>query len=103
MIDDNHCIVSTSNGPEYYVNITSFVDKDSLEPGCTVLLHQKTHTVVGILTDNTDNMVSMMKVDKAPLESYSDIGKFQAKHFIIYKDARFTSFDRALSIKNILT
>merc|ERR1712166_1356253 len=74
MIDDNHCIVSTSNGPNYYVNITSFVDKDQLEPGCTVLLHNKSHTVVGILNDNNDPMVAMMKVDKAPLESYSDIG-----------------------------
>jgi len=74
MIDDNHCIVSTSNGPEYYVNITSFVDKDQLEPGCTVLLHNKGHSVVGILNDNNDPMVAMMKVDKAPLESYSDIG-----------------------------
>lgn len=45
MIDDNHCIVSTSNGPNYYVNITSFVDKDQLEPGCTVLLHNKVSTV----------------------------------------------------------
>jgi 26S proteasome regulatory subunit T2 len=41
MIDDSHCIVSISNGIEYYVSITSFVDKDQLEPGCTVLLHNK--------------------------------------------------------------
>jgi 26S proteasome regulatory subunit T2 len=46
MIDDNHCIVSTSNGPEYYVNITSFVDKDQLEPGCTVLLHNKVCIII---------------------------------------------------------
>ena len=30
--------------------------------------------MVGILNDNNDPMVSMMKVEKAPLESYSDIG-----------------------------
>lgn len=41
IIDDNHAIVSTSVGPEYYVTILSFVDKDELEPGCTVLLHHK--------------------------------------------------------------
>lgn len=41
IIDDEHAVVSTTGGPEYYVNIMSFVDKDSLEPGCTVLLHQK--------------------------------------------------------------
>jgi len=30
--------------------------------------------VVGILNDEVDPMVSVMKVDKAPLESYADIG-----------------------------
>jgi 26S proteasome regulatory subunit T2 len=41
IIDDDHCIVSTTSGPEYYVSIMSFVDKDLLEPGCSVLLHHK--------------------------------------------------------------
>ena len=37
----SHAIVSSSVGPEYYVNVMSFVDKSQLEPGCTVLLHNK--------------------------------------------------------------
>lgn len=74
LVDDDHAIVSTSTGPEYYVSIRSFVDKDLLEPGCTVLLHQKSVSVVGILQDDADPMVSVMKIDKAPTESYSDIG-----------------------------
>lgn len=74
LIDDNHAIVSSSVGPEYYVNILSSVNQDLLEPGCSVLLHNKTMSVVGILADDTDPMVSVMKVDKAPLESYADIG-----------------------------
>jgi 26S proteasome regulatory subunit T2 len=74
MIDDNHCIVSTQGGIEYYVNILSFVDFDQLEPNTTVLLHQKTMSVVGILTDETDPMVSVMKVDNAPTDTYADIG-----------------------------
>lgn len=41
IIDDNHAIVSSSNGPEYYVSIMSFVDKDELQPGSSVLLHNK--------------------------------------------------------------
>merc|ERR1711935_693979 len=45
-----------------------------LDPGCSVLLHNKTMSVVGILEDDTDPMVSVMKVEKAPLESYADIG-----------------------------
>jgi 26S proteasome regulatory subunit T2 len=75
MIDDNHAIVSSAGGgPEHYVNILSFVDPDQLEPGVTVLLHHKTMSVVGILGDEADPTVSVMKVEKAPLESYADIG-----------------------------
>lgn len=43
MIDDNHAIVSSSVGPEYYVNVLSFVNQDLLEPGSSVLLHNKVH------------------------------------------------------------
>jgi len=73
-IDENHCIVSTANGPEYYVNILSFVDKDQLEPGSSILIHHKNMSVIGILGDEVDPLVSVMKVDKAPTETYSDIG-----------------------------
>ena len=41
IIDDSHAIVSTSVGSEHYVSILSFVDKDQLEPGCSVLLNHK--------------------------------------------------------------
>merc|ERR1719238_1251124 len=74
IIDDNHAIVSSSVGSEHYVSILSFVDKDLLEPGCSVLLNHKVHAVVGVLDDDTDPMVSVMKLEKAPQESYADIG-----------------------------
>ncbi|KAJ8488205.1 hypothetical protein ONZ51_g3716 [Trametes cubensis] len=74
IIDDDHAIISTASGPEFYVSIMSFVDKDLLEPGCQVLLHHKNQAVIGVLQDDTDPMVSVMKLDKAPTESYADIG-----------------------------
>jgi 26S proteasome regulatory subunit T2 len=74
LIDDDHAIVSSATGPEYYVSIMSFVDKDLLEPGASILLHHKSVAVVGVLTDDTDPSVSVMKLDKAPTESYADIG-----------------------------
>jgi len=74
IIDDNHAIVSTSVGSEHYVSILSFVDKDLLEPGCTVLLNHKVHAVIGVLGDDTDPMVTVMKLEKAPQETYADIG-----------------------------
>jgi len=79
MIDDNHAIVSSSVGPEYYVNIMTFVDKDQIEPGCSILMHNKVLSVVGLLADDVDPMVSVMKVDKAPLESYADIGGLESQ------------------------
>lgn len=79
MIDDSHAIVSSSVGTEYYVNLHTFVDQDSLEPGCSVLLHNKVLSVVGILQDEVDPLVTVMKVDKAPLESYADIGGLDAQ------------------------
>jgi 26S proteasome regulatory subunit T2 len=74
MIDDNHAIISTPNGPEYYVAILSMVDSDLLEPNASVLLHNKTQAIVGVLGDDADPLVTVMKVEKAPLESYADIG-----------------------------
>jgi 26S proteasome regulatory subunit T2 len=89
IIDDDHAIISSASGPEQYVSIMSFVDKDLLEPNCSVLLHHKTSAIVGVLPDDTDPSVSIMKLDKgalagrglkpltivaAPTESYNDIG-----------------------------
>ena len=73
-IDDNHAIISTNLGPNYHVTILSFVDKDLLDPGTSVLLHHKSHSIVGIMSDQADPLLNVMKVDKAPLESYADIG-----------------------------
>lgn len=50
IIDDNHAIVSTSVGSEHYVSILSFVDKDLLEPGCSVLLNHKVSCLCNMKT-----------------------------------------------------
>ncbi|XP_050371367.1 26S proteasome regulatory subunit 4 homolog B-like [Argentina anserina] len=78
LIDDNHAIVSSSSG-NHYVGIMSFVDKDQIEPGCDVLLHNKQHSVVGLLQDEVDPLVAVMKVEKAPVESYADIGGLESQ------------------------
>ncbi|KAI6177902.1 AAA domain-containing protein [Aphelenchoides fujianensis] len=65
-------LVSRNVGSEHYVNIMSFVDKELLEPGSSVLLNHKTHAVIGVLADDTDPMVSVMKLETAPQETYAD-------------------------------
>jgi len=74
IIDDNHAIISSAMGPKYYVTMMSFVDKDQLEPNTTVLLHNKVNSVIGILNDDSDPLVNVMKVEKAPMETYADVG-----------------------------
>merc|ERR1712178_491822 len=60
-------------------NMLSFVDKDLIEPNCTVLLHHKVHAVIGVLADDADPMVSVMKVEKAPTESYAGVGGLESQ------------------------
>ncbi|KAL7677049.1 hypothetical protein ACOME3_003297 [Neoechinorhynchus agilis] len=74
VIDDTHAIISTSLGYNHYVSIMSFVDKEKLLPGCSVLLNHRVHSVVGVLPEGSDPMVRSMKINKAPKETYNDIG-----------------------------
>lgn len=76
IVDDDHAIVSLQHGSEIYTYIHSFVNKDLLEPGTTVLLASRGN-IVGIMADNEDSSVNVMKVDKTPLETYADIGGLQ--------------------------
>merc|ERR1711912_165889 len=52
---------------------------DQIEPGCTVLMHNKTLAIVGLLGDDVDPMVNVMKVDKAPTETFADIGGLESQ------------------------
>lgn len=45
-----------------------------MEPNCQVMTTQHGNHVVGILEDDQDATVAVMKVDKAPNETYADIG-----------------------------
>ncbi|KAK2962150.1 putative 26S proteasome regulatory subunit 4 like protein [Blattamonas nauphoetae] len=75
MVDEDHAVVSSGEGgPDYYVSIMSFVDRDNLDIGSNILLHHRVHAVVGILSDDIDPLVNVMKVEKAPTESYADVG-----------------------------
>jgi 26S proteasome regulatory subunit T2 len=39
-----------------------------------VLLNHRNNAIVGILQDDVDPLLNVMKVEKAPLEGYADIG-----------------------------
>lgn len=74
LVDDNHGIVSSQPSVEYYVPIPSFVDRSLLQPGQSVLCHASYMTVVGVLADDQNPLLNVMKVETSPEESYADIG-----------------------------
>lgn len=43
------------------------------------ILFDQTMAVVGVLQDDTDPMVSVMKLERAPTETYADIGGLEAQ------------------------
>ena len=74
IVDEDHGIVSSQPGVEYYAAIPSFVDKGLLEAGQNVLAHSNKMAVVGILQEQTNPLLNVMKVDNAPKETYADVG-----------------------------
>ena len=62
MVDDDHAIVSTPMGPEHYAAIMSFVDKELLEPNCSVLLHHK------VKNENIHDTLAGMHINFIPLD-----------------------------------
>lgn len=78
IITEDHAIVSV-NGNDFYVKIFSIVDKEQLELGCSVLLRENSYHIVGVLADEADPLLSVMKVDKAPTETYGDVGGLESQ------------------------
>lgn len=74
MVDDNHAIVASQPSVEYYVPIYSFVDRALLQPGQNILCNNKNMHVVGVLQDETNPLLNVMKIESAPDETYADVG-----------------------------
>lgn len=66
------------------------------------MLSFQLHAVVGVLMDETDPMVSVMKLEKAPQESYADIGgldqQIQEIKVALYNSRNQTSIFNPLGV-----
>ncbi len=86
IIDDNHAIVSTSVGSEHYVNILSFVDKDLLEPGCTVLLNHKVlmtaPSFILAMTQDIHQYINKEQKFYSLPKRYNTIRRFEQRPFV---------------------
>ena len=72
--DSNKAIISTNLGIEFYVDICSFIDSKKIFPGDQVLLNLKSFSIVGLVENQLDPVVNLMKVDTAPTQTFEDIG-----------------------------
>jgi proteasome regulatory subunit len=74
VLDDERAIVRSSNGTVFQVSINQRLSKDKLRPGTRVALNQDTLSVIEILHDAWDPMVSGAEMIEKPNVTYDKVG-----------------------------
>ncbi len=74
VLDDERAIVRSSNGTVFQVSINQRLSKEKLRPGTRVALNQDTLSVIEVLHDAWDPMVSGAEMIEAPDISYDSVG-----------------------------
>lgn len=74
IIDNNHGIVSSTTGSNYYVRILSTINRELLKPGASMALHRHSNAVVDVLPPEADSSIAMLGANEKPDVSYNDIG-----------------------------
>lgn len=76
IVDDEHLVVRKSINTSIYTKALSIVDRDLLVPNAQVYLLEDAHKdiVVGVLVNDEDPAVSMMRVREKPKDTYADVG-----------------------------
>mmetsp|Transcript_71697 Transcript_71697/g.202734 ORF Transcript_71697/g.202734 Transcript_71697/m.202734 type:complete len:234 (+) Transcript_71697:321-1022(+) len=69
---ENHGIVMSTAGSNYFVRVLSTLDREKLKPNASVALHRHSHSVVDILPPEADSTIQL--VTEKPDVKYSDIG-----------------------------
>ena len=74
VLDEERAIVRSSNGTVFQVSINQRLDPDRLKPGTRIALNQDTLSIIEILHDAWDPMVSGAEMVDSPDVSYEDVG-----------------------------
>lgn len=72
-INDN-AIVRSSNGTVFLVSINTHVDYNKLIPGARVALNQDNLSIIDVLNDAWDPLVSSAEIIESPDVSFEDVG-----------------------------
>ncbi len=73
-IDDEKVVVRSSNGTVFLVSANQRIDPESLKPGARVALNQDTLSVIEVLHDAWDPLVTGAEMLEKPDITYSDMG-----------------------------
>ncbi|MDG1525851.1 MAG: proteasome-activating nucleotidase [Candidatus Thalassarchaeaceae archaeon] len=73
-ISDEKIVVRSSNGTVFLVSANQRIDQDLLKPGARVALNQDTLSVIEVLHDAWDPLVTGAEMVEKPDISYSDMG-----------------------------
>ncbi|MCP9262244.1 26S protease regulatory subunit 6B [Dirofilaria immitis] len=73
-VDQDHAIVGSTTGSNYFVRVLSILDRELLKPGCSVALHKYSNALVDVLPPEADSTIQMLRADEKPDVSYADIG-----------------------------
>tara|TARA_B100000989_G_scaffold298114_1_gene286163 strand:- start:18022 stop:19242 length:1221 start_codon:yes stop_codon:yes gene_type:complete len=74
ILDDERAIVRSSNGTVFQVAINQRLDIDKLRPGTRIALNQDTLSIIEILHDAWDPMVSGAEMVQKPDVNYDTVG-----------------------------
>ncbi len=74
VLDDERAIVRSSNGTVFQVSINQRIDPDKLRPGTRIALNQDTLSIIEVLHDAWDPMVSGAEMVENPNVDYDSVG-----------------------------
>ncbi len=70
----DYAIVRSSNGTVFQVSFNQRIDPELLKPGARVSLNQDSLSIIDVLSDSWDTLVTTSEVIEKPLIRYSEIG-----------------------------
>jgi len=74
VIKNDRIIVRSSNGPQFLVNVSQYIDENKLLPGAKVALNQHTLAIAEVIPSTEEPFVAAMEVLESVEVDYDQIG-----------------------------
>ena len=71
---DGKAVVRSSNGTVFMVSVNSRIDEDKIKPGARVALNQDSLSIIDVLSDSWDPIVTSAEIIERPENTFNDLG-----------------------------